>query len=46
MHPSKTEFLSQIKVEIEFCVGKTQDLSFKDFQNDEALFWKIVSAIQ
>jgi uncharacterized protein with HEPN domain len=46
MHPSITEFLSHIKEETEFCIEKTESISFEDFQNDEVLSRAIVRSLE
>ena len=46
MHHSITEFLSHIKEETEFCIDKTEGISFKDFQNDEVLTRAIVRSLE
>lgn len=46
MHPSITEFLLHIKDETEFCITKTEDLAFEDFQNDEILTRAVVRSLE
>jgi uncharacterized protein with HEPN domain len=46
MHPSITEFLYHIKDETEFCITKTEGLTFESFQNDAVLSRAVVRSLE